>query len=146
MALSLSCLQDSGAAAPHSGVALSDWLGIPLANDSCRVVLAMAAKRQKLRENIIEFSLFTVAVRCGQTKRAPVDCRTETCWVCFLLGSFTHGWTLPHGQKEEETNESVRHVNISALSLAQEKLDLDQPSRKPLPTRHSLESSSEFPL
>lgn len=70
MALSLSCLQDSGAAAPHSGVALSDWLGIPLANDSCRVVLAMAAKRQKLRENIVEFSLFTVAVRMWPNKES----------------------------------------------------------------------------
>lgn len=56
MALSLSCLQYSGAAAPHGRVALSDWRGIPLANDSCRVVLAMAAKRQKLSENIIEVS------------------------------------------------------------------------------------------
>lgn len=61
MALSLPFLKYSGAAAPHSRATVRDWLGIPVANDSCRVILVMAAKRQKLRENIIEFSLFTVA-------------------------------------------------------------------------------------
>jgi hypothetical protein len=84
-------------------VAASDWLGLPVVNDSCRMILVMAAKRQKLSENI-EFSSSTVAGCTCQTKRAPVE-YIKKGGVFFFLESFNVVFSLP----EIETMKLKKH-------------------------------------
>lgn len=87
-------LKYSWAAAPHSRVAASDWLGNPVVNDSCRVVSVMAAKRQKSSGNIIEFSLFIVAVCSWPNKEGTSWIQKKKNWIHFLQ-SLTDALPLP---------------------------------------------------
>lgn len=114
MALSLPCLKYSGAAAPHSRATVRDWLGIPVANDSCRVILVMAAKRQKLRENIIEFSLFTVAAYVCPNKEGTSRMQNRNTLGLFPFPKLH--FTARRRQKEQRALKTHEYFN-SILGL-----------------------------
>lgn len=107
-------LKYSWAAAPHSRVAAGDWLGSPVVSDSCRVVLVMAAKWQKSSGNIIEFSLFIVAVCSWPNKEG-------TSWIQKKkkIGSTSSKASLMpfHCQKVEQAKQNWRHIDYFSSGL-----------------------------